>query len=42
MLALNIWHNITDHFIAVNKMVVLGAGTGHQTGDFILTRYACY
>jgi DNA-damage-inducible protein D len=34
-------HNISDHFVEVNKMVSIGSGTERVT-DFMLTRFACY
>ena len=33
----NVGHNITDHFVDFNKMVVLGSGAERQIGQ----RYAC-
>jgi len=33
---------VPDHFVDVNKMVVLGSGSKRQVADIALTRYACY
>lgn len=32
----------SDHFVDVNKMVVLGSGSQREIEDIALTRYACY
>ncbi len=32
----------TDHFVGVNKMVILGSGAEREIEDFELSRYACY
>ena len=34
--------DITDHFVDVNKIVELGAGSSRAIQDIHLTRYACY
>jgi DNA-damage-inducible protein D len=34
--------NDLDHFVDINKMVVLGSGSEREVEDFALTRYACY
>ena len=31
-----------DHFVDVNKMVVIGSETAREINDLALTRYACY
>jgi len=33
---------VPDHFVDINKMVVLGSGSKRQVADIALTRYACY
>ncbi len=33
---------LTDHFVDVNKMVLLGSGSEREIEDIALTRYACY
>lgn len=35
-------HDISDHFVNVNKMVELGSGSQRTVDDIMLTRYACY
>ena len=35
-------HEISDHFVDVNKMVPLGLGSERGIPDIMLTRYACY
>ena len=35
-------HNISDHFVDVNKMVDLGSGSQREIDDIMLSRYACY
>ena len=34
--------NILDHFIAANKMVLIGSNTKRKIQDYKLSRYACY
>ncbi len=38
----NVCQQVSDHFIDVNKMVVLGSGAEREVDDIMLTRYACY
>ena len=38
----NAGQTIPDHFIDVNKMVVVGSGALRPIVDVMLTRYACY
>lgn len=38
----NVGQHVEDHFIGVNKMVVIGSGAERQVDDIMLTRYACY
>jgi DNA-damage-inducible protein D len=38
----NVGQEVSDHFIDVNKMVVIGSGAERQVDDIMLTRYACY
>ncbi len=35
-------HQVLDHFVDVNKMVVLGSDSQREIQDIMLTRYACY
>ena len=35
-------HDISDHFVGVNKMVQIGSDTQREIDDIILTRFACY
>jgi len=35
-------HNISDHFVDVNKMVAIGSGTERRIDDYMLSRFACY
>jgi DNA-damage-inducible protein D len=38
----NTGHQVSDHFVGVNKMVKLGLGSEREVEDIMLTRYACY
>jgi DNA-damage-inducible protein D len=38
----NSGHEVSDHFVDVNKMVDIGSGAGRSVDDYELTRYACY
>ena len=38
----NINCNILEHFIATNKMVIIGSNTKRKIQDYKLSRYACY
>ena len=38
----NAGHKNDNHFIDVNKMVLLGSGAERQIDDILLIRYACY
>jgi hypothetical protein len=35
-------HNVSDHFVKVNKMIPLGKGGQRRIDDYRLSRYACY
>ena len=34
--------SVLDHFINVNKMVLIGSGAYREQTDYKLSRYACY
>jgi DNA-damage-inducible protein D len=38
----NAGERISDHFVDINKMVVIGSGSARSVEDIALTRYACY
>ncbi|MBU4444139.1 DNA damage-inducible protein D [bacterium] len=35
-------HQISDHFVDINKMVAIGSGSERKISDFMLSRFACY
>ena len=35
-------HNVADHFVGADKMVLTGSNAKRNIEDFFLTRYACY
>jgi len=39
---LNSGESVPNHFVDVNKMVVIGSGAPRNIDDIALTRYACY
>ena len=39
---LNSGHNISDHFVDVNKTIPMPKGAEKDIQDIMLTRYACY
>ena len=38
----NVGEPVSDHFVDLNKMVVLGSGAEREIDEIMLTRYACY
>lgn len=38
----NSGQDIEDHFVGINRMVVIGSGAERNVSDIMLTRYACY
>lgn len=38
----NVGQLVEDHFIDINKMVVIGSGAERHIDDTMLSRYACY
>ena len=38
----NVGQLVSDHFIDVNKMIIVGKGAQREVDDILLTRYACY
>jgi DNA-damage-inducible protein D len=38
----NSGQNISDHFVDVNKTILIPKGATREIGDLMLTRYACY
>lgn len=39
---INSKNNVYDHFVDVNKMVLIGSGASKKVDDYKLSRYACY